>query len=117
MAAAALTMLHTAGAELLDPDFDPWGIGSPASKGFSHHAPAPTRTEHLQFPTVLGTVRDVLRMSTKRPLRVYTAIQEGPVPADATLLSPMYYLSFDGHLVSIEVRHRKGRFAVQLTAR
>jgi hypothetical protein len=30
MAAAALTMLHTAGAELLDPDFDPWGIGSPA---------------------------------------------------------------------------------------
>jgi hypothetical protein len=29
----------------------------------------------------------------------------------------MYYLSFDGHLVSIEVRHRKGRFAVQLTAR
>jgi hypothetical protein len=118
MAASALAMMDRAGVNLLDADFDPWTIGTPACRGYADHRPVEPSAEQMQFIHTLESVRNIIATNTARPLTAFTAVQDGPTPKDAILLNMLFYLSTDGHLVEPKVEAQpEGTFAIHVVVR
>jgi len=116
MANAAICFMQAAGVQMLDADFDPWGVGAPASLGFVDHAPIGDPSPHqMAFIHTLASVRNILETNPNRPLVVYTAMQSTSVPSDTILLNLMFYLSAHDYLIEPKVERQKdGTFAAHI---
>ncbi len=113
-ASCVLTFLQKAGTTLLDPDFDPWAVGAPASQGFVDHRPIEPSAIQMMFANTLESVRGILKDNRTRPLSVFWVHQTTSVPKDEMLLNLWFYLSFDGHLVEPKVSRQEDGFEVSL---
>jgi len=116
MASAALTFMDRARVNLLDADFDPWSVGTPAHQGGlkDHRAIEPSALQ-MVFGTTIANVRERLKERKTRPLPVFEIPQTSSVPSDAILLNLLFYLSTDGYLVSPKVtRQEDGTYIVSV---
>lgn len=118
MASAALIFMDKARVDLLDADFDPWSVGTPAHKGFADHRAIEPSALQMVFGNTITTIRMMLEDSSKtRPLQVFEIPQQTSVPSDAILLNLLFYLSTDGYIVSPKVaRQEDGTFIVSVVA-
>ena len=115
MASAALVLMDRGRVDLLDADFDPWSVGTPANKGFVDHRPIEPSALQMVFANTIVSIRSILETRTDRPLTVFEAIQTTSVPCDAIALNLMYYLNAEGHITSpLVVRQSDGSYILKV---